>query len=312
MAILCQQFGVLGGTSPDVDYVTIGKDCGVALVVLLYVFFFKLHDWHERAFYIARFKQLEEGEEEEEEEEAEEETEEKKSGKGPLSAPEDHAMKIESTHEKDVANKEAGGGLELTAVMKVKEDEEDVIGSEGDGDNDNENKKSEIEKVEEELDDEKKNVSFADCIEFLENLTGVDCAGLCGMLGIGVAPPKKEYIVPLIEPLEEDTFYLVFLWDWLELLEGCLGLLFGITFLVGLASATRSSMIPPPGATALAMVSLLSGLVDIMTNILDNFWDPQGKWGKRAKAFLQIAILISALVFIAVIASFPYTQLGCI
>ena len=55
----------------------------------------------------------------------------------------------------------------------------------------------------------------------------------------------------------------------------------------------------------------MSGLVDIMTNILDNFWDPQGKWGVRAKTFLQIAVLVTAVVFIGVIASFPYSQPGC-
>ena len=114
--------------------------------------------------------------------------------------------------------------------------------------------------------------------------------------------------MPLIEPLEEDTFYLVWLWDWLELLE--------VDWAVFYHLSRRSRicfsqlLMPPPGATALAMLSLMSGLVDIMTNILDNYQD-EGKWGIRAKTFLQVAILVSAVVFIGVIASFPYSQPGC-
>ena len=262
MGILYQQFMVLGGTSPDVDYVTIGKDCGVALVVLLYVFFFKLKDWHERAFYIARFKQLEEGAEEEEEEEEEEEKEKEEC------SPKEQAMRIENSNEKAVANKDEDGGLELTAV-KIKED---TLESERDQDEDH-NKETELEKIERPWRDRRATSAWLTASNFwriLQVLTVQDCVACSASAS---RPPRGVYSAPH-DPWRRTRS----IWCGYgtgRLLEGGLGCLFGI-YLSRQSRICFSQLYDTsPGATALAMLSLMSGLVDIMTNILDNYRNPR-------------------------------------
>ena len=335
MIILIQQVMVHRGVNTDVDYVTIGKDCGLALIFLVYVLFCHIHSWKDRACYMVRYKELEDGEEEEEEEEEEKEEDDDEKPKTRIQMMYDSISsrlgmmsRTEKLAAADDADNADAGDIELSTMKDAGGDKEEyaVVPTEGaDAMDHGEDSSQENGEKEEEKENAAPASSFGvaalnDCLEAWEALTGIECGAMlvaCGIEDAAAADEEKEpelVLEPLFEPLEigGDPFMLVAAWDYLEFIEGIIGIVFGVTFLTGLGSATRSSMIPPEDATALAMISLMSGLADLMTNILGNFWEPEDKWGKRLKMFLQISVMLTGVVLIALIASFPYTQEECL